>query len=93
MSFKTNKLKYTNYFLTDVLKKRPYLSEEMIENVLLHYEEQEVQANQRISYFGYDTILMKYLRVVVEIDQITNEKLIHNAYPDRTYTMKKRGNK
>jgi len=91
MAFNPNKLKYTKYFFTDVLVKRPYLTEEMIENVLIHFEEEEIQINKRISYFGYEPNLKKYLRVVVEIDKNTNEKLIHNAYPDRTFTKKKRG--
>lgn len=92
MSFKAKNLKYTGYFLTDVLIKRPFLTEAMIENVLLHYEEKEVQINKRISFFGYEPSLKKYLRVIVEIDKNTNEELVHNAYPDRTYTIKKRGN-
>ena len=91
MLFKKKDLKYTNYFLVDVLRKRPYLTEDMIKNVILHHEEKEIQINGRTSYFGYEPSLKKYLRVITELDKTTKEELIHNAYPDRTFTMKKRG--
>lgn len=49
MNFKISKLKYLSYFLNSVFIRRPYLTEEMIENVLLNYEEKVVQENGRVA--------------------------------------------
>jgi hypothetical protein len=83
VSFKPNKLKYHAYFLNSVIVRRPYLTEEKIENVLTHYEHKEIQENGRISFTGYDFEAKKYLKVIVEIE---NEKqIIFNAYFNRNF--------
>ena len=79
MSFKPNKLKYSNYFLTSVIKKRTYLNEEMIQNVLMHHEFKLVQKNKRKSYFGCIFSHKKYLRV------ITENEIVFNAYFERGF--------
>ena len=79
MSFKPNQLQYSNYFLTNVIKKRTYLNEEMIQNVLIHHEFKVVQKNKRNSYFGYIFSHKKYLRVITEDD------IVFNAYFDRGF--------
>ena len=86
MSFKASKLKYQSYFLNNVFIRRPYLTEEKIENVLLHYEEKIVQENGRIAYHGYDIEAKKFLKVIVEMDG--TEQIIFNAYFDRSYKPK-----
>lgn len=83
MSFKPNKFEYHPYFLTSVIIRRPYLTEEKIENVLLHYEHKETQENERVKYIAYDMAAKKYLMVIVEIK---NEKqIIFNAYYNRNF--------
>ncbi len=86
MSFIIKKLKYHSYFLNNVFIRRPYLTEEKIENVLLHYEEKVVQENGRIAYHGYDIEAKKFLKVIVEMDG--TEQIIFNAYFDRSYKPK-----
>ncbi len=86
MSFIIKKLKYHSYFLNNVFIRRPYLTEEKIENVLLHYEEKVVQENGRIAYHGYDIEAKKFLKVIVEMDD--TEQIIFNAYFDRSYKPK-----
>ena len=86
MSFIIKKLKYHSYFLNNVFIRRPYLTEEKIENVLLHYEEKIVQENGRIAYHGYDIEAKKFLKVIVETDG--TEQIIFNAYFDRSYKPK-----
>lgn len=86
MSFIIKKLKYHFYFLNNVFIRRPYLTEEKIENVLLHYEERVVQENGRIAYHGYDIEAKKFLKVIVEIEN--KEQIIFNAYYDRSYKPK-----
>lgn len=89
MNFKAKNLKYHSYFLNNVFIRRPYLTEEIIENVLLHYENKEVQENGRIAYHGYNLEAKKFLKVIIEIEN--NEQIVFNAYFDRSYK-KMKGN-
>ena len=84
--FKPNKLKYHPYFLNHVVIRRPYLTEEKIENVLLHHEIKTVQENGRIAYDGYDIESKKFIKVVVEVTG--SEQVIFNAYYNRSYKPK-----
>lgn len=86
MSFIVKKLRYHAYFLNNVFIRRPYLTEEKIQNVLLHYEEKVIQDNGRIAYHGYDVEAKKFLKVIVEIEN--TEQIIFNAYYDRSYKPK-----
>ncbi len=88
MSFVIKKLKYHSYFLNNVFIRRPYLTEEMIENVLLHYENKEVQENGRIAYHGYNLEAKKFLKVIIEIQN--SEQIVFNAYFDRSYKKNER---
>jgi hypothetical protein len=86
MSFKAHKLKYHPYFLNSVFARRPYLTEEKIQNVLVNFEDKEIQENGRIAYHGYDLDAKKFLKVVVEIEN--SEQIIFNAYYNRSYKPK-----
>jgi hypothetical protein len=74
-------MKTTNYFITSVMVRRPYLKKEWIEYVLKNPVRTEVQANGRIRRWVLITELGKYLRVVTEPDGET----VHNAFPDRGF--------
>lgn len=87
MSLKPNKLKYHLYFLNSVITRRPYLTEEKIENILNHHEEKIIQENGRIAYNGYDMDAKKFLKVIVEIEN--DEQVVFNAYYNRNYKIKK----
>lgn len=86
MSFVIKSLKYHSYFLNNVIIRRPYLTEEKIRSVLLHFEEKVVQENGRIAYHGYDLEAKKFLKVIVEIEN--SEQIIFNAFYDRSYKPK-----
>ena len=76
------KLKFTAYFEDVVLKKRPYLTKEMIILVLAMPLKTEHQINGRIRYWGQVVELGgRYLRVVTLADGIT----VHNAFLDRDF--------
>ena len=74
-------MKTTDYFVTNVMVRRPYLKEEWIEAVLTHPIRAEVQANGRIRRWAFIAELGKYLRVVTEPDGET----VHSAFPDRGF--------
>ena len=76
------KYKFTQYFLNEVLRKRPYIQKEwcirIVENPL-KYEKQE---HNRYRFWGrIEEYENKVFRVVTLEDKIT----IHNAFPDRRY--------
>ncbi len=86
MTFKENKLKYHPYFLNSVIVRRPYLTEEKIQNVLHHHDEKTIQENGRVAYHGYDVEEKKFLKVIVEIEN--GEQFIFNAHYNRSYKTK-----
>ena len=74
--------KFTDYFLQEVLRKRPYLRREWCLYVVENAVRSEPQEHNRsrfwaaISEFGG-----RYLRVITLEDKVT----IHNAFPDRGF--------
>lgn len=77
-------MKTTNYFITSVMVRRPYLKKEWIEYVLKNPVRTEVQANGRIRRWALIAELGKYLRVVTEPDGET----VHNTFPDRRFRLR-----
>lgn len=74
-------MKTTRYFDFVVLRRRPYLKLEWIEQVLHSPEHREVQGDGRIRLWRYIRELRRYLRVVTLPDGVT----VHNAFPDRGF--------
>lgn len=74
-------MKATEYFITSVLVRRPYLRWEWIEQVLQQPVHTEIQPNGRIRHWGYIPEANWYLRVVTEPDGET----VHNAFFDRRF--------
>jgi hypothetical protein len=74
-------MKTTDYFVTSVMARRPYLKNEWIEFVIRHPIRTEIQDNGRIRYWALIRELGKYLRVVTEPDGET----VHNAFLDRGF--------
>ena len=73
---------YTEYFETQVLRKRPYLKKEWCEAVMENPVKSALQENNRFSFWAQCPELEgRYLRVVTLEDKVT----IHNAYPDRGF--------
>jgi hypothetical protein len=72
----------TDYFLNDVLIKRPYIREEWITLALQKPYRQEIQLDDgRIRHWVWIAELGRYLRVVTLEDGQT----VHNAFPDRRF--------
>lgn len=74
--------KYFNYFMNEVLRKRPYLRKEWCERVILQAVRCEAQDDNRFRFWARVPELGdRYLRVVTLGDKVT----IHNAFPDRRF--------
>jgi hypothetical protein len=76
------KMKTTNHFREQVLRKRPYIRVEWCERIIRRPLARFVQADGRIRYWGVVPELGgRALRVVTLPDGET----IHNAFPDRDF--------
>lgn len=76
-------MKCTEYFKHT--RKRPdrdRIKLEWIEYVIVHYEKQQIQDDDRIRRWAYIKEEQKYLRVILLPDGET----VHNAFFDRDYT-------
>ena len=74
--------RFTAYFETQVLRKRPYLKKEWCILVLEHPVRAEPQDRQRYRFWGAIPELgNRYLRVITLDDKVT----IHNAFLDRRF--------
>lgn len=75
----------TPYFENEVLRKRPYLTEEICRGVVENPERKEIQPEGRVRFWAkVEKLGNKYLRVVTLADGIT----IHNAFVDRGFKPK-----
>ena len=75
----------TSYFENEILRKRPYLTEEMCRRVIENSEKKEVQPNGRIRFWRkIEELGGKYLRVIT----LEDGKTIHNAFIDRGFKPK-----
>lgn len=74
-------IKFTGYFLNDVLKKRPDLKVDWCLEVLSAPVKTESQEDGRIKHWGFVAETGKYFRVITLADGET----IHNAFPDRRF--------
>jgi hypothetical protein len=83
LSFLVKRLKYHPYFLNSVAVRRPYLTEDKIENAIIHHEVKLKQENGRTAFHGYDMEAKKYLKVIVENEG--DDQVVFNAYFDRSY--------
>ena len=76
-------LKFTQHYLKDTTKKRPYLKklEPFYEKILDNPIKTKKQENGRISYWGYIETEKKHLRIILLEDNQT----VHTAYFDRNF--------
>jgi hypothetical protein len=73
---------FTEYFETEVLRKRPYLRKEWCIRTVLNPLRVEPQENNRWRFWAQiPEFGNRYLRVVTLEDRTT----IHNAFPDRGF--------
>jgi len=74
--------RFTEYFETDVLRKRPYLKKEWCIRVVEQPLRSEPQEHNRFRFWAeVPEFGGKVLRVVTLEDKLT----IHNAFPDRGF--------
>lgn len=74
--------RFTEYFETEVLRKRPYLSKEWCVRVVDQPLRSEPQEHNRFRFWAEVPELGgKILRVITLEDKLT----IHNAFPDRGF--------
>jgi len=77
-----NEYKFTRYFENEVLRKRPYLKKEWCIQIIVNPIRIEIQAEDRIRFWGRIPDLdHRVIRVVTLGDGVT----IHNAFPDRGF--------
>jgi len=75
--------RFTDYFETEVLRKRAYLKKEWCIYVVENAIRSEPQENNRHRFWApIPELGGRYLRVVTLSDKVT----IHNAFPDRGFT-------
>jgi hypothetical protein len=73
---------FTEYFETQVLRKRPYLKKEWCIAVVQSPMRSELQEHNRVRFWAAVPELGgRYLRVITLEDKVT----IHNAFPDRGF--------
>jgi hypothetical protein len=73
---------FTDYFDTQVLRKRPFLRKEWCQRIVDQPLRAECQPNGRWRYWGQvPEFGNRYLRVVTLADRVT----VHNAFPDRGF--------
>ena len=76
--------RYTEYFEKEVLRKRPYLKKEWCIQVIKNPLKVEPQEHNRFRFWGsIDELDGRILRVVT----LEDKRTIHNAFPDRRYTL------
>ena len=77
-----SKYRFTAYFETEVLQKRPYLKKEWCIRVIENPIRVELQEGNRFRFWGrIEELDNRILRVITLEDMIT----IHNAFPDRGF--------
>jgi hypothetical protein len=74
--------KYTRYFESEVLRKRPYLKKEWCIQVIENPIKMERQENNRFRFWGEIHELGGRVLRVITLD---DKKTIHNAFPDRRF--------
>ena len=76
------KYRFTEYFLKEVLRKRPYLKKEWCIKVIENPVKTEKQEHNRYRFWAsIDELEGRYLRVIT----LQDRKTIHNAFPDRNF--------
>ncbi len=67
--------------MNDVLPKRPYLDEELIEDILSNPIRKEIQDDNKIKLWGYSSRNKRFVRIILLEDGET----IHTAFFDRNF--------
>jgi hypothetical protein len=77
-------MKFTNHFIVDVFPKRPYLTPELLAQIIRHPLKKEIQEDGKIKVWGFSSEHNKYVRIILLDDKET----IHTAFFDRNFKLK-----
>jgi hypothetical protein len=77
-------LKFTPYFVNEVMRKRPYVTKELVQSVVDNPIKSQSQPNGRVRYWAkIEALGGRYLRVVLLEDKET----VLNAFLDRDFKL------
>ena len=74
-------MKFTKHFLEDVFPKRPYLTDELLDEIIRNPIKTEIQEDNKIKIWGFSSVHNKFVRVILLEDGET----IHTAFFDRNF--------
>ncbi|TAL69987.1 MAG: hypothetical protein EPN82_05055 [Bacteroidetes bacterium] len=76
-------MKFSEHFVNNVHPKRPYITVDMIEEILENPVRVELQDDKRMKLWGFSSKYNKYIRIVMLEDGET----IHTAFFDRNFKL------
>jgi len=74
-------MKFTGYFENEILRKRPELRLDWIEETLMNPIKKKIQDDGRIRFWKKIPEVEKYLRVII----LNDGETVHNAFFDRRF--------
>ena len=74
-------MKFTKHFTNDVLPKRPYLSIELLSEIIQNPIRKEIQEDRKIKIWGYSSEFCKIVRIIL----LEDEETVHTAFFDRNF--------
>lgn len=77
-------MKYSRHFIEDVLPKRPYLTTEILQEIIRNPLKVERQEDRKIKLWGYTSVYNKYIRIIL----LEDEETVHTAFFDRNFPIK-----
>lgn len=82
MAASSEQYRFTSYFDTEVLRKRPYIQRDWCIHAVINAVRSEMQEGNRYRFWApIPELSGRYLRVITLEDRVT----IHNAFPDRRF--------
>jgi hypothetical protein len=75
----------TRYFTEQVLRKRPYLSEELCRSVVVNPIRRIVQADGRIRQWGPVVLQNETETRILRVVTLEDGQTLHNAFIDRNF--------
>ena len=78
-------MQVTRYFTEQVLRKRPYLTQSMCEDVVRSSIRTQVQADGRIRHWGRVSLPSDQKARILRVVTLEDGKTLHNAFIDRDY--------
>jgi len=73
---------YTDYFLNEVLRKRPYIKKEWCVRIIENPMKIEKQENNRYRFWGR---IPEFDNKIFRVITLKDKKTIHNIFPDRGF--------